>query len=1624
MAGENCSLTCNVKIPGTDKVKVSALWEDLTKFFKGNRRDAVVHYFLTKDSNFLMQNSDVLEFDADGEVTISSLKKAMERGGEYSNLSNFRTLEHLNRELKAGEYSYSEALDNVLKFNKSNQFREGFMATLKPESNGKYSIRVVERNSNSEYELADHVFNKLMTDAIRISLKNHGLSVEFLDNPSYAATYSTNNAHFDGDGLMAVAQIMDGISTSKEAAEVAGHFIVAAMQDNPLVQRLIEQLTPAEVQEELFRNNDRSEMFRDDFIVSEDSAREAAGILIGKALLNPFEKAQKGNWYSAANLGASIPKGIKFLVSKIVNAAKRILGIYKPDVVKRIAQEAKAMASTAAEGYLSNPESVDVDTALNNPITYTSMGASKQLSEDVKRNVRAYYDTLGSLKDVVSRLRTSIGRTENPLNRDIYKKIKQLTKRVSTSYNERMGMETLADQASIEGMVIMLEGITQILDTDVRALLESIQPSDRVSSKISIVNNARNMTTVSNTVKSIAELQKMLSNKLDTLRAGDNAIFNDEDGNMVSESLRDAVKRLEDVLIGREEEYVDPKGVVQEVNGLARLMELKRRQVYLDAMKDFYGSDYIEVNAGKLWEQVGNTMFRKLVTTGDRKIAIQDLIDSLQNDISLFDRYISSASDCGDFVTAVSAKVIKASNMWADRISSRFWDQVEELRLQMQDAFGTTDCTMFYEVMDVQTKSIDEKTGEEKTETHEEKTGNLVAEVNHGAWERDREEFKKELRKGFNDHITELRKKAYANNKGDTGFVFRLTDEQRGILWHAYIEPLWEKWHAEHSQKDTSIPGKVRWIPNATKYHSKQWDNLFDSKAPGLSDAEKAERIKRLKWYNALMSLKEEMDGLLAENATVKWRAPQMVGRFSHRFKNIKTQMNNSKAAFGHALRSKAQDFAIIREDEAWMFGSNNDFNELSEDPMENPLYFEKEKINRLPVWGVNKLKDMNLLSTDLFGTLLEYGSMASNYKAMEQVVDIFELGRDVLKQRKLGYKSEEKLDDGSTRAFTRYVKFAEKNLYGINVAAPSWDRTGMWRKLANTLSSIGSSILLWGNFHGGIVNTGTGVFEILKEAMTGENFTLSEAHQAHKMYSDGLMETVLNGFTNIQRPQDKNSLWIRHWNILSENKSFYRNQKYDTKAMSLLDNRLWDWFGHTMMLPYSSGDHYMQTIPYYAMGIHQKVYDRNGNKMNLIDAYEIVDGKEVFAIDYQLGEKSDALGRTPKKLKLKEGIFRSPADIDTFETTQSLLNKISDFFEGHPNAKGNDPLALNLFTDEERAFLLDEDLAVPANIKQLENLKSALSSKARNLTFNEDDEAAFMDKCRNICNRLHGIYNTEDKVAFQQNFYGSLVMSMRGYALGMANRRFADSRFNVPQNKQVEGSYNTAFKVAMSGFYDIYNMDNWKAVGEAFMLAAIPGALLFNKRFGDMMKADMKKAGFSEHQYYNMRRCGADFLVIEAIFLMKLLSSPGAHFGLNDEEDEDKQKGTTNSSNWLAGLIYYFMMRWDREQRAFNTIGGIKNEATSLLDYVPVGFSGADNIWSIGELFAKTQLDKLDGEPDKENSELYYQSSKENKYEKGDAKWWIKFKRQIPYYRSWYTLTHPYDAASGYQYGRRVRSK
>ena len=62
-------------------------------------------------------------------------------------------------------------------------------------------------------------------------------------------------------------------------------------------------------------------------------------------------------------------------------------------------------------------------------------------------------------------------------------------------------------------------------------------------------------------------------------------------------------------------------------------------------------------------------------------------------------------------------------------------------------------------------------------------------------------------------------------------------------------------------------------------------------------------------------------------------------------------------------------------------------------------------KVLSLPIYFTQPLEDANNLSTDITSTMIAYASMTVNFNKMHEVIDLFELGRDVLADRTIHIK-------------------------------------------------------------------------------------------------------------------------------------------------------------------------------------------------------------------------------------------------------------------------------------------------------------------------------------------------------------------------------------------------------------------------------------------------------------------------------------------------------------------------------------------------------------------------------------------------------------------------------------------
>ena len=450
--------------------------------------------------------------------------------------------------------------------------------------------------------------------------------------------------------------------------------------------------------------------------------------------------------------------------------------------------------------------------------------------------------------------------------------------------------------------------------------------------------------------------------------------------------------------------------------------------------------------------------------------------------------------------------------------------------------------------------------------------------------------------------------------------------------------------------------------------------------------------------------------------------------------------------------------------------------------------------------------------------------------------------------------------------------------------------------------------------------------------------------------------------------------MFIQYFDVLSDNKKDWRN--WNTRR-----SRILNFFGRSLWLPYKSGEHYMQSIPYIGLAINTKLYDENGNETNLWKALQVEDISGT-----KKGRELSYKGKT---------YFKDRANIATY-------NMISDIIAQIDNVMSSTSIlgpTLQL-SPEQQSYLTSKGY----NIANLKGTKTQLTNDIQSLIWSESDETTFQVRAREISNRMHGIYNNSDKVMFQQTIYGNMALAMRGYALGMFERRFGSSKYSVSLGDETGGSVADAIKVFLLPFMD-----------KSYIPLTVRALLL---PFGEKTKQQMLNAGFSMHQYRNMRRNFGDFAFIAMLMIIKALT---AKQGGGDDKDEEVDDTT-------MGLAYYFSSRLLREQRAMNTIRGIKDESSSLLDIEPVGVSVLGDIWDltygyIGQQFVEPSYERLEGDEKPENyTDFYYNSKKEGLYNYGDSKAEKKFWRMFPYYRSMYVFENPYDAAASFEYGKKVK--
>lgn len=412
--------------------------------------------------------------------------------------------------------------------------------------------------------------------------------------------------------------------------------------------------------------------------------------------------------------------------------------------------------------------------------------------------------------------------------------------------------------------------------------------------------------------------------------------------------------------------------------------------------------------------------------------------------------------------------------------------------------------------------------------------------------------------------------------------------------------------------------------------------SIYGSKAFGKLSA-----IQR-EYYDTIMAIKSQLDSYLPDKYTTLTNAVKI----------RKDLLERVKASNGIKSGTKQ-----IWEDIKDQFIRRSDDTEFGDRATVKD--FENKEVQVLPIY-FTKLKDgesANDISTDIVGTLTAYAAMANDFNEMNKVIDVLELGRDILKDnleigklrggkplvekfKSLGRTIESKVIKGKDdrRIIQRLNDFFEMQVYGRYMADEgTFGDTKIDKgKVANFVNRMTSLNTLALNVLSGISNVATGKVMMRIESFSGEFFSEKDTIVADREYGKAMPAFLAELGNRVKI--SKLALWSELFNVLQEYETNVREVNFDRKT----------WFSRmcnssALFIMNNAGEHWMQHRTSLALANRYKMKSPDGKLVSLWDAMEVV----------YIDPSNKALGA---KLQLKQGYTKE----DGTEFTKDDIIKFS----------------------------------------------------------------------------------------------------------------------------------------------------------------------------------------------------------------------------------------------------------------------------------------------------------------------------------------------------------------------------
>ncbi len=734
-----------------------------------------------------------------------------------------------------------------------------------------------------------------------------------------------------------------------------------------------------------------------------------------------------------------------------------------------------------------------------------------------------------------------------------------------------------------------LKSLASKEEAALKKLVEDLDNKKYLTAAMGVVDSARN--TFKNVTKRIAELNKAVENLElvgnDSLLALAKTL---RDMKQFSNSYLPMMKEIKLELTKMSIE--DPSDItVKEAS--SALSEIIEKAELLD-------SEYYEMAI---------PIFAKYIKpfVGDGPIAdLQQALKEGGADITFMQRWVDALANCGEPIAQLIDVAVKDAKQEGKDKSYNTMKDIIDARMKLEKA-GVKNTHWMYEV---------KKDGS--------LSGNNVYKFNYGDWNDARDaEIKKTLdtirksNKGIelpsndkelmseimaNDVLLEQYNRMmnwwYKNNSQQNPDAEKIIAIKEATL----STEEFNEWYAENTSiSDTT--GAVYYIRElsspSNKYLSKQYQEIQNNPA-------------KKEFYDFMMATKEDMDSLLPQNRRLGRLAPQLRTDFIEKFK----ESGNIAELARNAKESLKEQFQVV-EDETQL---GDKFNLIDE---------TGKPVNFLPIYFTGKLDNMKNLSTDFAEGLSAFTAMANDYHEMSKIIDILELGRDIISTRPLreidakgnivkeginvlGKKVARlvKKDPSSSNLKARIDDYFLMNIYGkTRSEGKDIDILGFKINSEKALDLIGRYTSLNNlalNLYAGIQNPLVGNQAIRLEAIAGQFFDNKALAIADKTYFQHLPQNMAN--VGSRNAKDFLSLWSEKMEVMQDFSRLAKELNMDrTNVASKLFNQ------SALYFLSHAGEHQMQHRTSFALAYSTKLKDSNGKDITLLDAFDTINNKLVL---------------------------------------------------------------------------------------------------------------------------------------------------------------------------------------------------------------------------------------------------------------------------------------------------------------------------------------------------------------------------------------------------------------------------